>query len=513
MPRILIVEDEPAAGRYLRSVIELHRPAFTVAGIAGDGREALEQFENLAPDLVVTDIRMPVMDGIELVVELKKRNPRISVIIVSGYQEFEYARRALGTGVVDYLLKPVNPERLGEALDRLLPALSAREEDRYLDSLLRFSQGGRGESAHGCLSEERFWLALCRSGGLPSRFLFGETGREKAFRAGDLHVLPGRDSRECFLLGRAGMLPYEAFTSQLRAFAGESGEEASAGALPCIDRGEALGFLTLVVASGARPASNLQASLRDLCFDLDRILVAGLSQIHYGPIGKTAARGWDKPLADRMEFALGESRMDLLEKAVLDMAKAWKQARTPLFAVESELRRILLFVLRKAPRAELGMEADLEYLLEKELSAAKGFDDLAASAWSLVSKLAGAGDSGTRDSGVPAFFCAIKRYVEMRYAEPLSLASLSANFRISPSYLGKLFRQHAGRSFGEFISTIRIDAAKRLIGESPDMPLKKVAESVGFGDPFYFSRVFKSFAGYPPSDHARRGRGVRGASE
>lgn len=111
MPRILLVEDEPAAGRYLRSVIELHHPDFSVVGIAEDGRDALEQVRRLDPDLVITDVKMPVMDGIEFVAELKKKFSDLPALIVSGYQEFEYARRALDTGVVDYLLKPESGEK------------------------------------------------------------------------------------------------------------------------------------------------------------------------------------------------------------------------------------------------------------------------------------------------------------------------------------------------------------------------------------------------------------------
>jgi AraC-like DNA-binding protein len=84
--------------------------------------------------------------------------------------------------------------------------------------------------------------------------------------------------------------------------------------------------------------------------------------------------------------------------------------------------------------------------------------------------------------------------------------SLSEIFRISSSYLSKLFRQHAGQSLGEFLVAVRIDAAKRLIREAPDMPLKDVAERVGFSDPFYFSRVFKSVAGLPPSEYSRQGK-------
>lgn len=489
MPKVLIVEDEPAAGRYLRSMIELKRPEFSVVGIAENGRVALEQVGLLKPDLVITDVRMPVMDGIDLVAALKKDFPALPAIIVSGYQEFEYARRALDTGVVDYLLKPVNSRQLEEILDRVGAALSTRDEARRAEALVRLVDGDAFEAGGPVAFDELFWLAVVRVGGLPSRFRPDQAGEETAFGEEGFFVLPGRDSREWLYLGKKGPLDYEAFTALVR------------------DAAEGAGgpYRTVFVASDAVRGDGLRKAACDACMDVDRLIVVGSSQV-YGLVPKQEPEPvWDKALADRMEFALRESRLELLERAVRDMASSWRASQRPLLSVESQLRRILYFVLREAPHADPTMAADLEFLLEDALAGVRDFDDLSDAAWSLVSRASGAGSIEAHDPDVPVFFNCILRYVEARYSEPLGLVSLSETFRISSSYLSKLFRQYAGRSFGECLSTIRIDAAKRLIRESPDMPLKDVAEKVGFNDPFYFSRVFKSMAGLPPSDYSRLG--------
>jgi two-component system, response regulator YesN len=482
MPRILIVEDEPAAGRYLRSMIELNHPEFSVAGIAANGREALAELGRLRPELVITDVKMPVMDGIELVAELRRNYPSLPAVIVSGYQEFEYARKALDTGVVDYLLKPVDPARLAEVLKRLGALLSAREEAEEAEQLARCIKGDSPAP------EGRFWMALSRCGGLPSRFRLDEAIEDGARGEGGFYILPGRDSRERIYLGRAESVAREAF---------EAAVLASARGRP---------FTTVLMLSGATHADGLREAARAACLDLDNLLVAGLSQVHRGAVARAPDPACDKTLADRVEFALGESRADLLEGSVRDLSEAWRAGGIPLVSVESQLRLILQLVLRKSPHADEAVAANLEFLLEDALAASGDFDRLSDSAWSLVARAAGVGNFESRDSDVPAFFRSITRYVEGRYSEPLSLASLSEAFRISSSYLSKLFRQHAGRSFGDFLQAIRIDAAKRLIRMSPDMPLKDVAERVGFNDPFYFSRVFKSVAGLPPSDYSRRDR-------
>jgi two-component system, response regulator YesN len=496
VPSVLIVDDEPAAGRYLRSMIELRRPDFAVVGIAENGKDALEQVRLLGPDLVVTDVKMPVMDGIELVAELRREFPELPAIIVSGYQEFEYARRALDTGVVDYLLKPVSPQQLDAVLGRLGPVLARRGEARRAGALARLIRGDRSATAGPVSPGELFWLAVARVGGLPSRFRLDPPGDGEAARAGSLYALPGRDSRERIYLGAKEQLTSDDFSRQVAEAAGSAA--AGSGI-----------YGTLLIAPGAPRADELRKAVRDACLDLDRLIVPGRTQEHRGRGGRAPGPEWDKCLADRIEFALLGSRADLLERAIRDMVAAWEGAGTPLLSIESRLRRILDFVLRKAPRASEAVAANLEFLLEDALAEAGSYSDIADAAWSLVARAAGAeaGESAeSADPGVPAFFGAILRYAEGRYSEPLTLGALSERFRISASYLSKLFRQHAGLSFGEYLSTIRIEAAKRLIRESPGMPLKDVAERVGFKDPFYFSRVFKSAAGLPPSDYSRLGR-------
>jgi len=487
MPRVLIVEDEPAAGRYLRSMIELHRPRFLVVGTAANGQEALDLIRRLRPDLVITDVKMPVMDGIELVAELKLHFPALPAVIVSGHQEFEYARRALDTGVVDYLLKPVNPTRLAEVLDRLAPVIAAREGAALAEALLRIVKGeGRAESS---IPDEPLWLAAARVGGLPSRFRFDKALGEEARSGAGFFDLPGRDSRERVYLGQKVELSHEAFAARV------------------LCEGAGASFRTVLVSYEARRAEQLQAAVREICLDLDRLLVAGLSQVHYGRVKPLPEVEWDRALADRIEVALREFRTDLLEESIRAMAESWRAKARPLVHAESQLRGILHFVLRKTPHAQSGVASTLELLLDEGLAGIGDFDQLADAAWALVSKAAGAEDSCFRDSDVPAFFSSIRRHVEARYSEPLNLADLSRSFRISASYLSKLFRKHAGASFGEFLAAVRIDAAKRLIRASPQLPLKEVAEQVGYSDPFYFSRVFKSIAGLPPSDFSRLGRG------
>lgn len=116
---LIIVEDEPILLNGLAKLVERISPEFQVAGKAGDAFEAMELITTLAPVLVITDIRMPKMDGLELCSWIRDRQPEIKVIIASGYSDFGYAQQAIRLGVVDFLLKPVKPEELAKALGKV----------------------------------------------------------------------------------------------------------------------------------------------------------------------------------------------------------------------------------------------------------------------------------------------------------------------------------------------------------------------------------------------------------
>ncbi len=134
--RVLIVEDEPLMRDYLHNQISVIHPAFRAVSAAHDGLAALELLNSNAYDLIISDIRMPGMDGLTLVERMRAMGCETPVILLSGYDEFEYARKAVHLGVVEYLLKPLNDEALHETLDRLRQDIAqSRKTARLPDDL------------------------------------------------------------------------------------------------------------------------------------------------------------------------------------------------------------------------------------------------------------------------------------------------------------------------------------------------------------------------------------------
>ncbi len=483
---VLIVDDEPAAARYLKSIVEGRCPGFRVAGTADNGCAALEQAAALRPAAVLTDVRMPVMDGIALAHRMKETFPDIPLVIISGYAEFEYARGALATGAVEYLLKPVSPKLLQGVMERLRAELDGRREAGTAAFLCR-AAGSRVSDAEG-EDGAPYRAALLREGGLPSRNRLSAAGDSAVALDRGFFALGGRDDCETLYLASCGAWSFGAFSDRLAALL-QDGE--------CATR-------TLVIREEPVHPSGLHEAVVELRRALDAQIVPGEARVRrceYVP----AEIPRDGPLEDRIAYAVREGRADRLEAAVRDACGLWQSSSRPLASAAAAFRVLLGVMARNA--AKPGKWAEVERLLEDALSEAEDYPTLAADLCAAAEAASGLCDRDRCAQDVPAFFADIRRWVESRYGENLSLAAVSRQFRISPSYLTKLFRKYADAGFCDFLARVRIEAAKRLIAEEPGIPLKEVAERVGYGDPFYFSRVFKTVTGLPPSEYLR---GIRG---
>ncbi|WP_158299296.1 response regulator transcription factor [Paenibacillus antri] len=154
MYKVITIDDEPLVKKTLRVLIESYPDDwFQVIDEAEDGRDGLERIERHSPDLVITDLNMPIMNGLELIERLRASGRTVDVAVLSGYDDFDYARQALLHGVVDYVLKPVRPEAIRQLLDRV----RAR---RTADAA---ASNGRGEWIAFCgetakIVAERVWL-------------------------------------------------------------------------------------------------------------------------------------------------------------------------------------------------------------------------------------------------------------------------------------------------------------------------------------------------------------------
>ena len=135
--KVLIADDEINIILLIKSLIDRQKTDVEIAGEAGDGITALEMVRQLKPDVVITDIRMPGMNGMDLIRHVREEQIPVEFVIISGYSEFEYARSAIQYGVSDYLLKPIKKDELNDVLAKLEARGPAGENSRCSSTLWR----------------------------------------------------------------------------------------------------------------------------------------------------------------------------------------------------------------------------------------------------------------------------------------------------------------------------------------------------------------------------------------
>ena len=127
--RVVLADDEPEVLRSIQRTLDWEKYGFSVVGAFLNGLDVLEFLENHDVDIVFTDIRMPFMDGIELMHKIKEKYPYIKLVIISGYDDFQYAKEALIHGVLDYILKPINAREMSEVLQKVKDKMDTELEE------------------------------------------------------------------------------------------------------------------------------------------------------------------------------------------------------------------------------------------------------------------------------------------------------------------------------------------------------------------------------------------------
>ncbi|AEJ61594.1 two component transcriptional regulator, AraC family [Spirochaeta thermophila DSM 6578] len=493
MIRVMLVDDEPPARRFLKGLIE-GMEGFVLVGEAEDGAEALSRIRVLDPDLVITDVKMPVMDGIDLAHTLVREHPLIPLLVVSAYDDFEYVEELLHTGVVHYLLKPVNPERMRTTLAEMAASLLELRRRRQETNVLALLLGEETDAFS--LGARHLWMALGRVGAPPPRYRLStprsitEVDLRDPETGVSLFVFQGRDAHEHLYLSPAE-LPFARFSRLVRDhFEG-------------FDRHRKT--RTLILRSSLVVPGDLHRAPEDLYKALDEHLVLGRARIlRYEDLSY-------EETDDPVPFLAGDEMLLFMQSDPGRVPLWFESAGRAFEEHEVSFGRVISWVR--------GLFAELSSVLpgEQPVSTDEEVLDLASSCDSypeLCRALAShvvPGDVRLEDAdlaGAPAVFAELCAYLRKHFREPLSSGELARRFRMSESYLRKLFREYKGTSFKDYLTSLRIEEAKRLLSLTPHLPIKAVAASVGFKDEFYFSRVFRERTGISPTAY----RGIAGKS-
>lgn len=453
MMNVLLVDDEVAVLNHLAQAINWQSLGLQVCASAANGIEALEYINHHPVDLLITDIRMPGMDGLELCRRIRRTNAAMQIILLTGYADFEYARQAVGLQVYDYCLKPIDAAKLSQTLAGAVRG-SFRGSPARADALLDRIGAGDTQAARDTFQElgiEGDAVYLAGSAGLP------DLGREL----------------DADLSCRVGVHKYLYFSA--RPLSREAAMRVVA-------------FAKERCGIGLPPRPVSYDALADA---IDDVLAMALQSFIDGAPSLCEQLA-DGPLTQEL-FGQFEQRKN--DAAAL---KAWlrelAQANcSMLFNVRSAFRLLSMAAACPAVREHSEGEIFL-YGFEQMAADYARFSDLLNELADSI--LVADAKKEAPVSGTDSFLAIIK-YLNSHYTQDVPLKDVAAQFHLNASYVSQLIKAETGQTYTQYVTQLRIDKAKELL-RTTNLSLAQVSEAVGFNDYFYFIKKFKREVGVTP---------------
>ncbi len=493
MFKVMVIDDEPVALQHICSIIKMKCPDYELISTAENGQEAIEKIKIMQPDVVISDVKMPLMNGIDLVKVIKEKYPEIFTIIVSGYQDFEYAKGAIQSGVFDYILKPVLPSNLQSVLEKLAVKIEKnfyRERNKILHQVFT-GQEVMNHNLEKYFTFEKYYAVVIRKNGLPRRFFQGNNV-EIYSEMNEMITIFGRDEME-----EMYMIPQEIlFGDKIEYFIERM--------IP--KKKDGIQYLTVVYSKDSFAVAHIQEKVKMLYRVLDTSAVVGLNQILEVNANKNnndakLNHASIKELLSKVDYLLKENQNDKVKKELKRLYKSWSEEQKPQLWMESMSRQILY--LFRNYKKDAKAEIENEYMIEDAFFYATNIDELVDMLLEVMFQDLDECET-CRKVDTPQFFSVIKQYINVHLAEQISLQSVCHEFGVSQTYLSKLFRKYENQSFNRYLTAERMKKATALMKDDPQIFVKDVAMMVGYSDQFYFSRIFRSYMGKCPSDYLEK---------
>jgi len=489
MFNVIVVDDEPTAVDYICTIIETKCSKFRVVDTANNAKDGLEKVYQHRPDLVITDIKMPIMNGIDFVKKIKEKLPDIHAIIVSGYQDFEYAKGAIQLGALDYVLKPINPTLLTNTLDSIAPKLNVTLAYNRNSLLRSISKGGSVSESEvqRCFPDNKYYAAIIRKNGLPRRFS-NNSNLEIYSNEDEMIFLYGRDEMESLYICPEEILALPKFKDFINR---------------TLKKGQYQeGYTTSIIVSKSFETKELFQVVKSLYKNLDSRIVIGCTQTIILDGGEIDVIHSSLEDIRRMEYIIRKERWDLIKAEFIGLMSKWAKEKCPQLWIERFVRQIFYSLQAHYKNSIVD---EYEFMLEDAFYYAASIEELTESLLDVFHQSIRTDISySLRDT--KNLLESIKEYLNKHISEMITLQSVCKVFGITQPYLSKLFREYEEKSFNNYLTTIRINYAKKLMSENKEFFVKDIAAMVGYNDQFYFSRVFCSVTGSRPSTYAEMQR-------
>lgn len=519
MYKVLIVDDEPAVSEGLSLMVNWEEHGFVTLDSAENGEEALEILKKTRYNLLITDIRMPVMNGLELIREVRSLMPSIPIVILSGYDEFNYAKKAIEYGAKAYLLKPVNRMELSQLLQDIKEELDKDFTDRI------------SNRENNRIARDKFLFDL----------ISGNLTQKETLIKGEEFNFDEYNSNYCVAL-----LEIQDFHTMVE----DSLEDAKLTKFSVrniveeIVLDKKIGFVCdytdgLLAILFCRGKSELQYSDIDECLNtVCSIILKYLNikvTIGYGNLVEplTELKACKKLAQNALErkFIVGDHSVIPYSSVTIDEALVWQiewDNQLLLSAVENmdsntvenEIAKLTDEIISKRISENIissllyntifglcaiikqnGGDADKIFNMVEIQDLLNNLTIEKFKVWlfSACTQTANYIFDFSRNKSTKVI-SQIKKYIDENFYQDLSIKQISSMFFLNSAYLGQLFKNTIGESFSDYLNKKKISEVKKLM-VSDDYKIQDILETVGYKNQGYFYKKFKAYEGIPFAEY------------
>ena len=537
--RIILVDDEEEVRKSIIRKIDWTAVGFAVVGDAENGEDALEKIENLEPDVVLTDIRMPYMDGLTLAERIRQKYPSMKIVIFSGYDDFEYAKQAIKLNVTEYILKPVNVEELTAILKRIKTNLDEEIEQKRNVNLLRenykrslpilreqflkdlISRPMDGETVQTLLREydiplagAKKWIAIAVELELEQ-----ELTQEEA-------PLPLHEEKNLIPISVMQILSENlkpSYRFSLLSFSGSA--DAKIAGIAAVDENNSqteliniLGDIckeirktlkvpvTIGIGHSAQKLENISRSFQSALDALGYRSVVGTGSTIYindvePGIGGKLQFGSEEESALIQAIKFGPE--EKIRETVRGIVDRMNEARVHARQQQAYILSVANCMIQLIQQYDLNMEEifaedplgpDPFTVIQSMLNRENFSRWLYQTALKINNAL-----SRERDYAARQVIEKAKQYIMDNYQDPgLSVEQICRYLHMSPAYFSTMFKKATGQTYIAYLTEVRLNKAVELLNMT-DEKMYVIASQVGYQEQNYFSYVFKKRFGVSPT--------------
>lgn len=504
---VVVAEDEPIILENIVTKIEQTDLNFKVVSTAMNGRDALQLIEQLKPDVLFTDIQMPAMDGLELIKQAKAIKPDIEIVIISGYNDFSYAQQGIRLGVTDYILKPIKKDVLLQTITDVKKKLEQKVGTLEKDIIEKMFYGIKPiEAPPKYLINKKFQIHLICIGNLYT-FTADVLDTDYYDRLWSMIDFPNIVDRYWDESVSWWIIDDKIFNQKFLVVVDDEHVANTTELMNAISS-SLLDSIPVTICTEELPVGleEFRDTSRSLRTSLERNLLycrSSLILIRNRRPADRPAYNFDSVHMNSIKTLMDQQQFDSMQSELQHLFIYWETSNITQRLLEKQLvnltTELMLIVGYEDNRILTSIEKELYEIVAMSSHYNSLFSDVLRVLNSYLGDYIYPRKKGN-DTAEELYY-KLEEYIRSNMSEPITVSTLAEKFNFNSSYIIRVFKKYSGEPPMKFLTSLRINEAKRLIESQTGLDFKIIAEIIGYSEQHYFSRVFKNITGMSPSEY------------